>query len=118
MCFRTYFQRACGHISPTANETRNCDHHEQIEDWRRLQLPESQGQIDYCHAMCNAESYSITRTEDGVCPGCAYDARVAAETQAMRQHNEILSRIRASVAKPPPQKKRRARNGESSKRKK
>jgi hypothetical protein len=63
--------------------------------------------------MCSAGSYSTTRTEGGVCPACAYAATAAAEAEAVRLHNEMFSRIRASVVKPLPHKKRLARGGPS-----
>ena len=63
--------------------------------------------------MCSAESYSTTRTEGGDCPACAYAATTAAEAEAVRLHNDIFSRIRASVVKPLPHKKRLARGGPS-----
>lgn len=105
MCVSIYFQHQCGHISSTANEIQSCDNFELVGDWTRLQAPESQEQIDYCNAMCRAESRTTSRTVDGVCLPCGQRARAAAEAEAARRHNEIFDRIRASVVKPPPHKK-------------
>lgn len=113
MCVRIYYQHICGHISPTVNEIRSCQHHNLTGYWERAQLPESQDQIDYCNAMCAAEPLGTTRTMGEDCPACTHAARLAAEAEAMRRDNEAFDRIRGAVVKPLPHKKRQARGGSS-----
>ena len=71
MCLAIHFQYSCGCISQSPEGYEPCEHYNLIPDWQRWSGPEGKDQIEYCKAMCKAESRKTYRTYGEDCSRCA-----------------------------------------------
>jgi hypothetical protein len=70
MCLELLARHECGCLSKVIQRVQICSNYQLMEDLKALGYPEWDGEVRYCHDVCNAESKQQYVWVSAKCASC------------------------------------------------